>query len=197
MMCFSGSQVFQKVYHGTSEKKSSRPTAATPKQSKEQPEQPEKRSRQPPGDWWRVEGSPDNVERGSLQPESPNVKPSKERKKQPKQIKSPGLKIPQNGNLAISPIPPEGAPTYLLRAKPLSAPKTVKRSLATFKDIFTSATVTPAIRGCRKAVLNNKHMEIAVTECAAGGEDVAAAVISMDAGDSKSLNNHKAQSHNL
>lgn len=192
---FTGNQVFQKVYqHCTSEKKSSRPTAATPKKSKEQPgpEEPGKRRRQPPGNWWRVEGSSDDVESGCTQPEWLNVKRSKERKKQPKQIKSLGMKTPKNGNVSISPIPPEGAPTPLLRAKPVSAPKTVKRSLATFKDIFTSTTETPAVRAHRKTVANNKHMvtsspavEITVPECAAGGEDVAAAVIRLDAGDSK------------
>lgn len=206
LSCFTGSQVFQKVYqHGTSEKKSSRPTAATPKKSKEQsgPEEPGKRRRQPPGNWWRIEGSSDDVESGSTQPEWLNIKRNKERKKQPKQNKSPGMKTPQNGNVSISPIPPEGAPTPLLRAKPASAPKTVKRSLATFKDIFTSTTETPAVRGHRKTAAINKHMvtsspavETAVPECAAGGEDVAASVISMDAGDSKSNNGKPPENSN-
>lgn len=198
MSCFTGRQ---KVYqNGTSEKRSSRPTAATPKKSKEQPvpEEPEKRRRRPPSNWWRVEGSSDDAKSGSSQPEWLNVKRSKERKKQPKQINSPGLKTPQEGNVSISPIPPEGAPTPLLGAKPMSAPKTVKRSLAKFQDIFASTTETPAVRGRRKTVLNNKHMvtsnpavEITVTACAAGGEDAAAAVISVDAGDSKSPSNQK------
>lgn len=192
MSCFTGRQVFQQVYqHGTSEKKSSRPPAATPKKSEEEqpgPEEPEKRRRRPPGNWWRAKVSSEDVESGY-------VKRSEERKKQLKQMK---LKTPHDFNVSISPIPPEGDPTPLLRAKPVSAPKTVKRSLATFKDIFTSTTETPAVRGRRRTVLNNKHMvtsspaeEITLSACAAGGEDVAAAVISMDAGDSKSTNTQK------
>lgn len=196
MSCFTGIQAFQEVYqHGISKKKASRPTAATLKKSEEQPglEEPEKRRRRPPGKWWKTQGSSDDADSDSPQPQWLNVKRSVDRKKQPKQIKSPGLKTPKSGNVSISPIPPEGALTPLLSAKPSSAPKTVKRSLATFKDIFTSATQTPAARGCRKTVVNNKHMvtsspafEITVPESTAGGEDL------MAAGDSKSPNNKKS-----
>lgn len=174
MSCFTGCQVFQKIYQqNTGGKRSSRPTAATPKKSEEQqpePEEPESRRRRPPGNWWRVEGS------------SEDVKHREERKKQLKQTE---LKTPHGFIVSISPIPPEEAPIPLLRAKRASAPKTVKRSLATFKDIFTSTTETPAARGRRKKILNNKHMltsspadEITVPEC-------------MNAGGSKSPNNQK------
>lgn len=181
--------------HGTSEKKS-RPAADSPKNSEEQPgpEKREKRRRQPTGNWWMVQGSSDNVESGSSQPQRQEVKRRKERKKQPKRIKSPGPKTPKNNSLSISPIPPEGAPTPHLRAKPVSAPKTIKRSLATFKEIFTSATETPANRGHSKAALNSGPVvgssPAVVTECSAG-EDNTAAVISMDAGDLKSSNNQE------
>lgn len=142
-----------------------------------------------------------------MQHQKQEVKRHKERKKHLKQIKSPGLKTPQNDNVSISPIPAEGAPPPVLGAKPPSAPKTVKRSLATFKEIFTSATENSAVRGHRKAALNNKHMvtsrpaaEITVTECSAGGEDHAAvaAVTSMEAGEPKSTNNQQPpeSSHN-
>lgn len=190
MSCFTGSQVYQ---HGTRKGRSSTPTAASPEKSQEQPgqEEREKRRRRPPGNWWKVEGSSNDVESGSSQPEWFKVKRSEERKKRRTQIKSSRLNTPQNGNVSISPIPPEGTPTPLLRAKPTLTPKSLKRSLATFKDIITSATETPAIRGCKETVLNNKRMvtsspavEIAVTECAA-------TVISMDAGDSKSSSNQK------
>lgn len=188
--------MFRKVYqHGSSKKQSSRPTAAALKESEEQPGA-EKRRRRPPGDWWRVEGPSDDVENGSKQPQWLSVKRSEEREKQPKQIRSPGLKTPKSGNVSISPIPLGGARIPLLRANPVSAPKTVKRSLATFKDIFTSTTATPPVRGRRKTVVNHKHMvtsspvvEVTVPECAAGGEHVA--VISMDAGHPKSPNNQK------
>lgn len=185
MSCFTGCQVFQKTnQHGTGGKKSSRPTAATPKKSEEQqpePEEPESRRRRPPGNWWRVGGSSEDVENSY-------VKRREERKKQLKQTEP---KTPHGFIVSISPIPPEEAPIPLLRAKPASAPKTVKRSLATFKDIFTSTTETPAVRGGRKKIVNNKHMvtsspadEITVPECAAS-------VISMNAGGSKSSSNQK------
>lgn len=134
------------------------------------------------------------MESGSSQPQRLSVKRSQtERKKQPKQIKSPGLETPKSGNVSISPIPPEGAPAPPLRAEPASAPKTVKRSLATFKDIFTSTTESPSARARRKSVPNHKHVVTSspAPEIPSGGEDVAAAVISMDAGDLKSLNNQR------
>lgn len=128
-----------------------------------------------------------------MQPQKQEVKRHKERKKHLKQVKSPGLKTPQTDNVSISPIPAEGAPAPIL-----GAPKTVKRSLATFKEIFTSATETPAVRQHRKAALDNKHMvtsrpaaEITVTECSAGGEDHAAVAAVMDAGEPKATNNQQ------
>ncbi|XP_003968057.2 axoneme-associated protein mst101(2) isoform X1 [Takifugu rubripes] len=188
--------VFHKVYqHGSSEKKS-RPAVDSPEKSEEQPGpgKRERRRREPTGNWWMVKESSDDVESGSLQPQRQEVKRRKERKKQPKRIKSPGLKTPQNNSLPISPIPPEGAPTPHLRAKPASAPKTIKRSLATFKDIFTSTSETPADRGRSDAALNSGPVvgsgPSVVTECSAG-EDNTATVISMDARDFKSSNNQE------
>lgn len=192
MSSFTDIQVFQKVHQHVTSKKKSRPAAASPKKSRKQPrpEEPRKRRRRPTSNWWMVKGSSDDVESSSSQSERQEVKRRKERTKKPKQTKSPGLKTPKNYNVSISPIPPEGAPTPHLGAKPLSAPKTIKRSLATFKEIFTSAAETPAVRGHGKATLNNGHMvrtRSAVTECA--GEDDTPTVISMDAGDFKSPDN--------
>lgn len=206
MSSFPDIQVFQKVHrHVTSEKKS-RPAAASPKKSRKRPrpEEPQKRRRRHTSSWWMVKGSSDDVESSSSQPQRQDVKRRKERTKKPKRTKSPGLKTPKNNNLSISPIPLEGAPTPHLGAKPVSAPKTVKRSLATFKEVFTSATETPAVRGRGKATLNNGHMvrtSSAVPEGA--GEDDTPTVISMDAGDFKSPHsleppdNSKNQSDNM
>lgn len=133
-----------------------------------------------------VRQSSDYGENGSSQPQKQEVKRRKDRKKQPKRIKSPGLKTPQNNSLSISPIPPEGAPTPHLRVKPVSGPKTIKRSLATFEDIFTSASETPADRGRSNAALDSGPVvgssPCVVSECSAG-EDNTATVISMDSGD--------------
>lgn len=191
MSSFTDIQLFQKVRHVTSEKKS-RSAAASLKKSRKQPrpEEPQKRRRRPTSNWWMVKGSPDDVESSSTQPQRQEVRRRKERTKKPKQTKSPGLKTPKNNNVSISPIPPEGAPTPHLGAKPVSAPKTVKRSLATFKEIFTSAAETPAVRGHGKATLNNGHMvRTSSAECA--GEDDTPTVISMDAGDFKSPDNQE------
>lgn len=182
-------------HHDTSEKKS-RPAADSPKKSEEQPgpEKREKRRRQSTGNWWMVKELSDDVASGSSQPQRQVVKRRTERKKQPRRMKSPGLKTPQNNSLSISPIPPEGAPTPHLIAKPVSTPKTIKRSLATLKEIFTSATETPADRGRSKAALNSGPVvgssPAVVTECSAG-EDNTATVISMDAGNLKSSNNQE------
>lgn len=194
--------MFHKVYQQGASGKKSRPAADSPKKSEEQPgpEKREKRRRQPTGNWWMVKESSDDVESGSSQPQRQEVKRRKDRKKQPKRIKSPGLKTPQNNSLSISPIPPEGAPTPL-RTKPVSETKTIKRSLASFKEIFTSAAETPADRGRSKAASNSGRVvgssPAGVTECSAG-EDNTATVISMDAGDNQEpAENSTNQSDNM
>uniref|UniRef100_A0AAX7UJW7 Uncharacterized protein n=1 Tax=Astatotilapia calliptera TaxID=8154 RepID=A0AAX7UJW7_ASTCA len=48
------------------------------------------------------------------------------------------LGVPKNGNTAVSLKPLGGAPVPPLTAKSPITPKTVKRSLATFRDIFAS-----------------------------------------------------------
>ncbi|XP_008295691.1 neurofilament heavy polypeptide isoform X2 [Stegastes partitus] len=159
----SGGQLFQRVYHHTPDKKlSSTPAApAFSKQPKELREaEPSKRRRKPPGSWWMVDDMAEDLESVSSQPQQlhpEQPKPRKDRKKQSKQSKSPGLGIPKNGNMAASPKPPGGAPVPPLNAMPLSTPKTVKRSLATFKDIFTSVAETPTVVSNRSARQKNKR----------------------------------------
>lgn len=140
----------------------------------------EKRRRKPPSDWWMVDGMSMDVDSISSQPQKQEPKPRKERKKRSKQNISPSSK-PLGG----APVPP-----------PLSAPRTVKRSLATFKDIFTSATETPTVISSREAGQNNSRkvtarpaVDITVTDpttlCKAD-------VLSTDAGESYSPPNHEA-----
>lgn len=100
-----------------------------------------KRRRRAPGEWWLVNNVAEDLENMSSKPQQLHPKwpePKKERKKQSKQSKSPRLGLPKNGNTAISLKPLGGAPVPPLTAKSLITPKTVKRSLATFKDIFAS-----------------------------------------------------------
>lgn len=59
--------------------------------------------------------------------------------------------------MAVSSKPLGGTSTPSLKLKLLSAPKTVKRSLATFKDIFTSATETETVRSNRDTSQNNRR----------------------------------------
>nr|XP_046227714.1 protein piccolo isoform X2 [Scatophagus argus] len=191
----SGDQVFQRVYrHASNEKLSITPVP----QGREQlrAEEPEKRRRNPPSNWWMVNGTTEDMKSISSQDGQQEPKPRKERKKQFKQSRSPGLGTPKNGNM-VSSKPPEGAPVTPLKVKPLLAPKSVKRSLATFKDIFTSAIETPIVTSSREAGQNNRHkvtecpaVEVTVTDCTTTGktdEDI----LSMDAGESNSLPNHE------
>ncbi|XP_044031705.1 uncharacterized protein si:ch211-161h7.4 isoform X2 [Siniperca chuatsi] len=185
----SGDQVFQRVYHHVSnEKMSVTPTPVSPRRPREQlrTAEPGKRRRKPPSNWWTVDGMSEVVESISSQPQQPKPK---ERKKRSKMSRSPALGTPKKGNTAVSSKPLGGTPVPHLKVKPLSAPKTVKRSLATFKNIFTSVTETPTVVSSRAAGQN-----ISKTN-----KDV----LSMDAGESNSPPNHetpqdsKCQSENM
>ncbi|XP_040921200.1 enolase-phosphatase E1 isoform X2 [Toxotes jaculatrix] len=189
----SGRQVFQNVYHHVSNQKmSNTPAAASPRRPQEElrPAEPEKRKRKPPGNWWTLNNMSEDLEDISSQPQQLNPKQPKsrkERKKKSKQSKSPGLGTPKNGNVAVSSKPLGGAHVTPVKLKPLSAPKTVKRSLATFKDIFTSATETPTVVSSRNTGQNNRRnvaarpaVEVTVTDCAA---------VCTDAGEFKSTQN--------
>lgn len=133
-----GGELFQKVYHHTST-----PASQTCQQKEQLREtEPTKRRRKPPTDWWAVP-KVDDLETIDSQPRQPPLndpKPHQKREKRPKQ--SPfRLGAPKNGNVASK--TPGGAPEA--PAKPLSAPKIVKCSLATFKDpsvVETPTTVT-------------------------------------------------------
>lgn len=65
----------------------------------------------------------------------------KERKKKSKQEHQ----SPNSGNKAVSSQPVGGAPASLLDQRPPLLPKSVKSSLATFKDLFTSTIASPAV----------------------------------------------------
>lgn len=195
MSCFTGNWVFQRVYHCVSnEKMSIIPASLRGSRKKLSIEEPEKRRRRSPSKWWMVNGMSEEVASIS-QPQQQKLKPHKERKKKSKQIKSPGLK---NGNMVVSSKPSGGAPVTPLKGAPVSAPKTVKRSLATFKDIFTSATETPTVVSSKEAGGSNKHkvtappaVEVRVTDCTTHSKAEAEDILSMDAGESHSLPNHE------
>uniref|UniRef100_A0A3Q1FGV1 Uncharacterized LOC110961908 n=2 Tax=Acanthochromis polyacanthus TaxID=80966 RepID=A0A3Q1FGV1_9TELE len=161
----SGDQLFQRIYHHTPNKSLSVTPAAplSPSRPEEQLKEaePTKRRRKPPGNWWMTDVTTEDVESvpasqpQQLHPKQP--KPRKERKAKSKPSRSPGLGVPKNGNMAASPKPLGGAAVPPLNTMPLSAPKTVKRSLATFKDIFTSGTETLTVVSSRNAPQKNKR----------------------------------------
>ncbi|XP_038584420.1 titin homolog isoform X2 [Micropterus salmoides] len=190
----SGDHVFQRVYrHVSNEKLSSKPDPVSPRRPREQlrAAEPEKRQRKPPSKWWTVDGMSKDVESIPSQP-----KPHKERKKQSKMSRSPGLGTPKNGNMAVSSKPLGGTPVPL-KVKTLSAPKTVKRSMATFEDIFTSVTETPRVVSSREAGQNNRHIITGCSTLSKTDEEV----LSMDAGEFNSSpnqeNTQNSQSDNM
>ncbi|KAF7669281.1 hypothetical protein LDENG_00203230 [Lucifuga dentata] len=131
-------QVFLRVYsHVSNDKISSAlpiPHRGTPQQLKT-PE-PEKRRRRCPGNWWEVNKASEHVEIVSSQIQQLKTKKPKGRSTCCKQSRSPALGAPKNGNMAV--------------------PKTVKCSLATFKDLFTSAAESPFISSSRDAYENSR-----------------------------------------
>lgn len=188
----SGDRIFQRVYHHSgSEKMSSTPAApVSPSRPSEQlgTTKQEKRRRKPPGAWWRVDNPSEDMESIFSQPQQLNPKepkPNQERKN--KRNKSPELWTARKGNTAVSPKPPGGAPVTPL--KPRRAPETAKRTLATFKDIFTSPAESPAVLKKRDAGQNNR---CDVPVCPAEGSatdgttlsNTNKEILSIDAGDS-------------
>ncbi|KAM6971584.1 uncharacterized protein LKV04_017146 [Tautogolabrus adspersus] len=155
----TGDQVFPRVYQHVSTEKQCHPVTpapTTPRRAKEQltTAESETRRRRRPGNWWTVDGLTEEADNISSKPQQG---PKKESKKKSKQSRGSKLGTPKNGNVAVSSKPPEGAAVPPLKGKPLSAPKTVKRSLAMFKDIFTSAAETPTVVSCRGADQRNKR----------------------------------------
>lgn len=158
----AGDRIFQRVYHHNSNEKLS-VTPKTPvsgRQSKERVAA--KRRSRAPGNWWMVNNMSADLENTCSQPQQlhqlhpKGSKPNKERKKPSKQSKSPRLGVPKNGNAAVLLKPLGGAPVPPLKPKSLLTPKTVKRSLATFKDIFTSVTESPTVVGSRDRRQTNR-----------------------------------------
>lgn len=152
------------------------PVPTSPRASREQvgPPEPGKRRKKQTGNWWIVNGMPADVENITSQPQQQKPKPHKERKKQSKLTKSTRHSTPKKGRTAASLKPPGGTPVPPLEVPPMSAPKTIKRSLAAFKDILTSAAETPAAVSSRGKGLNNRQnvaahpaVDVAVTGSAA------------------------------
>ncbi|XP_068438358.1 neurofilament heavy polypeptide [Clinocottus analis] len=184
----SGDKVFQRVYHNASTKKLSTLAPVSPGGPQDQfiAAESKRRRRKPTGSWWKVNDECEDVESISSQRQGP--RPRKERKMVSKRSGSPQLGTLKNGNVAVSSKPQGGAPVCLLEVKPTSAPKTVKRSLATFKDIFTSVTETPAVVTRREPCQKNKRKvatrpaeEDPATVCAIFSERTDGDILSMDA----------------
>ncbi|XP_041824458.1 uncharacterized protein si:ch211-161h7.4 isoform X2 [Melanotaenia boesemani] len=149
----SGGQIFQKAYNHNI--KSTTPGSTRKPQQQLVEAEPGKRRRRPPGNWWTVNNVADDLESIPSQPHHRHPSELKqERKKQSKQRKPARLGVPKNGNVVIPSKPPGGALTP--PSKLLSTPNTVKRSLATFKDIFNSGIGTPIAASNRDAHQSNR-----------------------------------------
>ncbi|MEQ2307778.1 hypothetical protein AMECASPLE_021666 [Ameca splendens] len=150
--------VFSKRDHGISSGPASQ--LCQPKEQLGETE-PTKRRSKPPGEWWVVSNEPNDLEIITSQPWQPPLKEPKHQKKReklPKQKPS-RLGAPKNGNVASK--TPGGAPVTHVR--PLSTPKTLKRCLETFKDIFTSVGETPTMardaRQCKRRNVTSQAVE--------------------------------------
>ncbi|MEQ2195229.1 hypothetical protein XENOCAPTIV_009366 [Xenoophorus captivus] len=165
---FTGGGLFQKVYDQTSRENISTTSTGPASQLCQPKEQlgetePTKRRSKPPGEWWVVSTEPNDLEIIASQPWQPPLKEPKHQKKWeklPKQKPS-RLGAPQNGNVASK--TPGGAPVTHVR--PLSTPKTIKRCLETFKDMFTSVGETPTTatnrdaRQCKRRNVTSQAVE--------------------------------------
>ncbi|MEQ2168787.1 hypothetical protein GOODEAATRI_018357 [Goodea atripinnis] len=152
--------VFSKRDHGISSGPASQ--LCQPKEQLGETE-PTKRRSKPPGEWWVVSTDPNDLEIIASQPWQPPLKEPKHQKKReklPKQKPS-RLGAPKNGNVASK--TPGGDPVTHVR--PLSTPKTVKRCLETFKDMFTSVGETPTTatnrdaRQCKRRNVTSQAVE--------------------------------------
>ncbi|XP_031706442.1 uncharacterized protein LOC116385269 [Anarrhichthys ocellatus] len=168
----SGDRVFERVYHRVSnETLSITPVPGSPRGWSGQlraAESEKRRRRKAPGNWWKVDDLCEDVE--SISSQQPGPRPRTERKEVSKRSRIPRLGTPTNGNMAVSSKPRRRAPVSLLEVKPTSAPKTVKHSLATFKDIFTSVSETPVNRRergqkHRRKVAARPAEEVTATVC--------------------------------
>ncbi|XP_067107918.1 serine/arginine repetitive matrix protein 1 [Osmerus mordax] len=149
-------KVFDRVYGRTPNPKSALNHPSTPLRPHNHENIPmqEKRCRKAPGNWWEIGSPPADVEATPSPPRKPkdkNTKTQKGEAKHPKPHKSPSLRPHQNGRLAGSPKPRRTVHEPPLKKKDLSAPKTAKRSLATFAAIFTSSDTVPPVERVRSA----------------------------------------------
>nr|XP_020457957.1 uncharacterized protein LOC109961469 isoform X2 [Monopterus albus] len=154
----SGNRVFPRVYHPVANEKLSKtqvPISVRRPQGQLKTTESEKRRRKPPGNWWVACDVSQDRNCISPQPQQLRPKEPKPKKREKHIIKSSSaLGTPKKGNTAVSSQPLRGAP--VLPTLQLSAPKTVKSSPATFKDIFTSSTEAMTVVGSRDARQNSR-----------------------------------------
>nr|XP_046211344.1 serine/arginine repetitive matrix protein 1 isoform X2 [Oncorhynchus gorbuscha] len=143
-------------------------TVTPSRQVRQAREAPEKRSRRrkAPENWWVTSNPPENADSTSSLPQQPQPYPKKPSPPQPqpnpktrKVERSKFLGPPQNGN-TTSLTRPGGVQTPLKR-KDLSAPKTVKRSLATIGAVFSSgrgALPVATVRSITRQTLGRKTL---------------------------------------
>ncbi|KAM8823064.1 uncharacterized protein AB9W97_005175 isoform 2-T2 [Spinachia spinachia] len=135
--CNLGDQVFQRVYHNSSnEKLCTTPASVSPRGRREElgaaESERRRRRRKPPGSWWQVGDACEEAEGVSPRQQGPGS--AKERKKVNKRrSRSTRLGTPKNGNTVASPKPRGGA------AAPHLAPPKTAGSLATVKGLLAPA----------------------------------------------------------
>lgn len=132
----------------------------------------------------------EDVESISSQPKQKQKQKREPHQERKKQSRSPRLGTPKNGNVAVS-----SKPAPMLEMTPLSAPKTVKRSLATFKDILESVTETPTVVSRREVGQRNRRKvaarpaeEVAASDCPISSK-TDGGIFSMDAGEPRNTDN--------
>ncbi|XP_029979442.1 altered inheritance of mitochondria protein 21 isoform X2 [Sphaeramia orbicularis] len=101
----------------------------------------EKRQRRSPGNWWQVNPTPEDVESITSVPQQLKPKETTHQKERKRKLKEncQALGTPRNGTATVSSKPPGGA-----HVPPVEQP-TSRRTLAMFKDIFSSAAQTPSV----------------------------------------------------
>nr|XP_057916124.1 microtubule-associated protein futsch isoform X2 [Doryrhamphus excisus] len=140
-------QPFQRVYpHPGRKKVSHSPVPLSPRGSLEQLSrpQPSKRNRKPPGEWWKATSTSEDAE--SSPPELLPRRPKKSQARKERKTGSKQRRTPAAGGALVSP----------LAKKALWVPKSIKSSMGTFKNIFSSHTEGTVVLSNEAADQNNE-----------------------------------------
>ncbi|KAM6908115.1 uncharacterized protein PEZ65_016426 [Lycodopsis pacificus] len=182
----SGVRVFQRVYSHVSKETPS--VTPAPSEQLRAAESERRRRRKLPRNGWKVDDLCEDVE--SVSSQQPGPRPRTERKEMSQRRR---IGTPKNGNMAVSSKPQRRAPVSVLEVKPMSAPKTVKHSLAKFKELqssVTSVSETPAVvNRHRRKVAARPAEEVIATVCTIFSENTDGDILGMEAVEPRSPQN--------